>query len=157
MFSSVIVILVTLIIAFYSKENLDFLKNLIMPLASVYESTVIKIILSFIFVSFLELMNMLESGYAGIILGHKRNSLKTAYSFVFGFLIYLCTQIIAILGVFIMALFDKDLMNLFYTMDAIDVPTVKLCIIIAIVVYSINIIWLYLFNLIQFKKGVNVE
>ena len=157
MFISVIVILVTLIIAFYSKENLEFIKNLIMPLATVYESTVIKIILAFIFICFLELTNMLESGYAGIILGHKRNSLKTVYSFAFGFGVYLCTQIIAILGVFIVALFDKDLMNLFYTMDAINVPTVKLCIMIAIVVYSINIIWLYVFNLIRFKKGVNVE
>lgn len=157
LFVSVIVILFSLFVAFYSKDNLQLVKNFLIPLASVYESTVIKIIIAFMFVSFLELMNMLESGYSGIIIGHRRNNAKIGFSFLFGFVVYLCTQIVAIFGVFIAALFDKDLMNLFYTMETLDVPTIKFCIYLAIIIYSVNIIVLYFVNSKIFNKGVNVD
>lgn len=154
---SVIVIVISLFIAYYSKENLQLVKNLLMPLASVYESTIIKIILLFVFVCFLELMNILQSGYTGIILGHQRNNSKMGASVLFGFITYLITQIVAIITVFIVGLFNDNLMNLFMTIDEFDVPTVKLCIAIAVGVYTFNIVVLYIFNLVQFKKGVNVE
>ena len=114
LFTSVLVIAISLFIAYYSKENLEIVKNLLLPLATVYESTVIIIILSFIFICFLEIMNMLESGYIGIVLGHRMNSNKMGYSVLFGFITYMLTQMFIVLIVFIVALFDKDLMNLFY-------------------------------------------
>ncbi len=154
---SVLVIFVSLFIAYYSKENLQLIKNSLLPLATVYDSTIISIILQFVFICFLELMNMLQSGYTGIILGNKMNNSKTGFSILFGFLTYLGTQIVALLGVFLVALFNDKLMNLFYTMEAIDVPTIKLCIVIAVSVYMLNIVILYIINQIQFNKGVNVD
>lgn len=154
---SVVVILISLFIAYYSKENLQVVKNLLIPLATVYESTIIVVILQFVFICFLELMNMLQAGYTGIIIGHQRNNNKLGFSILFGFIVYLLTQIIAILGVFVVALFNDKLMNLFYTVDMVDIQTVKLCIAIAIAVYTLNIVILYVINQIQLKKGVNVE
>ena len=155
--SSVIVIALSLFIAYYSKENILIVKNLLMPLATIYNSTVVTIILAFIFVCFLELMNMLQSGYSGLILGHRKNNNKMAYSIFFGFLIYLLTQVLAVLIVFIVALFNKELMNLFYTIDILNIDTIKLCIYLAIGIYAINIFILYFVNSRVFKKGVNVD
>jgi len=157
LFTSVLVICITLFIAYYSKENIMFVKNLLLPLANIYESTIIVIILQFVFVSFLEIMNMLNSGYVGIVLGHRKDNNKTLYSVFFGFLIYLLTQIFALLVVFIVALFNKDLMNLFYTMNSLNVDIIKLCIYLAMVIYTINIFVLSIVNLKLFKKGVNVD
>jgi hypothetical protein len=154
---SVVVIFISLFIAYYSKENLQTIKTMLLPLATVYDSTIISIIVQFVFICFLELMNMLQSGYTGIILGHKMNNNKIGLSILFGFLTYLGTQIVAIIGVFVVALFNDKLMNLFHTMEAIDIPTIKLCILIAVVVYTLNIVTLYIVNQIQFNKGVNVE
>lgn len=154
---SFLVIAISLFIAYYSKENIILIKNLLLPLAQVYDSTVVTIILAFIFVCFLEIMNMLQSGYVGIVLGHKRNNNKTFLSIVFGFITYILTQIFTILIVFLVALFNKDLMNLFYTVDTLSVDTIKLCIYLASFTYTLNIIIIYIFNSKLFSKGVNID
>ena len=59
--------------------------------------------------------------------------------------------------VFLVALFNKDLMNLFYTVDVLSVDTIKLCIYLAIFTYTLNIIILYVFNSKLFSKGVNID
>ena len=155
--SSIIVIAISLFIAYYSKENLELVKNLLLPLATVYDSTIITIILAFIFVCFLEIMNILQSGYVGIVLGHKKNNNKMAFSVLYGFGTYMLTQILALVIVFIVALFNKDLMNLFYTMESLDVSVIKLCIYLAIIIYLLNIFILYFVNSKLFNKGVNVD
>ncbi len=157
LFTSVLVICISLFVAYYSKENIMFVKNLLLPLANIYESTVVVIILQFVFVSFLEILNMLNSGYVGIVLGHRKDNNKTLCSVIFGFVIYLLTQIFALLVVFIVALFNKDLMNLFYTTDLLNVDTIKICIYLAMGIYAVNIIVLSIANLKLFEKGVNVD
>ena len=155
--TSALVICISLFIAYYSKENILLVKNLLLPLAMVYDSTIIAIILEFILVFFLEIMNMIQSGYVGIVLGHKRNNNKTAFSILFGFITYLLTQVFVILVVFLFALFNQDLMNLFYTVDALSISTIKTCIYLAIFVYTLNIFILYFVNIKLFNKGVNID
>jgi len=157
LFISMLVIVISLFFAYYSKENLTIVKNLLLPLATVYDSTMVTIVLAFVFVFFLEIMNMLQSGYVGIVLGHKKNNNKMLYSVLFGFGTYILTQVFTILCVFIVALFNSDLMNLFYTVDTLSVSTIKLCIYLAIIIYTINIFVLYIVNLKLFNKGVNVD
>ena len=155
--SSIIIIALSLFIAYYSKENIEFIKNLLLPLATIYDSTIIAIIISFIFICFLEIMNMLQSGYTGIILGHNKSNNKMLSSVLLGFGTYLLTQIFAIIIVFIVALFNKDIMNLFYTQNALNIDVIKICILIAFIIYSLNIIILYFINQKLFGKGVNVD
>lgn len=157
LFSSILLIGITLFIAYYSKENIQLVKNLLLPFATIYESTIITIILEFIFVIFLEIMNMVQSGYVGIVLGHMKNNNKIAFSILFGFGTYMLTQIFIVLTVFVVALFNKDVMNLFYTMDALSIDSIKLCIYLAICIYILNIVTLYLINSKLFSKGVNVD
>lgn len=157
LFSSMVVICFSLFIAYYSKENIEFIKNLLLPLATVYDSTVITIILLFVFVCFLEIMNVLEFGYVGIVLGHRKNNNKMIFSILFGFIAYILTQIFTLFIVFVVALFNKDLMNLFYTTDALNIDIIKLCIYLAIFIYTLNTIILYFVNLKLFNKGVNID
>lgn len=157
LFSSLLVIVLSLFVAYYSKENIEIIKNLLLPLATIYDSTVISIILAFVFVCFLEIMNMLQSGYVGIVLGHRKNNNKMMFSILFGFVTYLLTQVFAIIVVFIVALFNKDLMNLFYTMESLNVDMIKFVIYLAIVIYLLNIFVLYFVNSKLFSKGVNVD
>ena len=154
---SISVIVLSLFIAHYSKENIELVKNLLLPLATIYDSTVIGIIFSFVFVIFLELFNMLQSGYVGIVLGHRKNNNKMLFTFIYGFIIYLLTQIFALVVVFLAALFNKDIMNLFYSMEMLNIDMIKLCIYLAIGVYMTNIIVLYIVNSKLFSKGVNVD
>ena len=157
LFISVLVIGLTIFIAYYSKENLETLKNMILPIATFYGSSFIKLLLLVLFVFFLEFANILQSGFTGIILGHKKNNLKTGYSVLFGFVIYIATQIFAVLVIFIVALFNKDLMNLFVTNEIINVNMLKLGIYLAIIIYTVTLFVIYFVNLKLFKKGVNVD
>lgn len=157
LFTSTLVIIFTLFIAYYSKENILTLKNVLLPIASIYNSTIIKILLAFTFVFFIEFANILQSGYTGIIIGHKMNNNKMAYSILFGFITYIITQILAVLIIFIVGLFNQDIMNLFFTSEVINVDMIKTIIYLAIVIYTVIFVIGYIINLKLFKKGVNVD
>lgn len=157
LFVSVIVIGLTLFVAYYSKDNLSALKNMLLPLANAYESTIMKIVLAFLFVFFLEIANGIQIGYTGIILGHRMNSNKVGFSVLFGFISYMAIQVISLIMIFVVALFNKDVMNLFFTNEIVNVGVVKIIIILAIVIYALALIGSYFINQKLFKKGVNVD
>lgn len=155
--TSFLIIGITLFIAYYSKENIESLKNLLLPIADAYGSTIIKILLAFLFIFFLQFSNIVQVGYTGIILGHRQNNAKIGVSVLIGFGLYIGTQVFALAILFLMSLFNKDFMNLFITNDIINVGVIKDIIYIAITIYSIILIILYFTNLCLFKKGVNVD
>ena len=157
LFTSILIIGLTLFIAYYSKETIEMIKNFLLPVASAYNTHIIIIIIAFLFIIFLELANALQAGYTGIILGNKMNNNKTAFSVLYGFITYIVTQLIIILVVFIFALFNKDIMNLFYTTEFITVDIIKTLIYLAIAVYISTLIILYFVNIKLFKQGVNVD
>ena len=157
LFISVLVIGLTLFIAYYSKGNIQFLKKLLLPVANAYNSTIVKLLLALLFIFFLEFANALQSGYTGIILGHKMSSGKLGFSVLFGFVTYTITQLFSLLMIFIVALFNKDIMNLFYTTDIINVDMLKVIVYLAIAIYILTLIIGYFINLKLFKKGVNVD
>lgn len=157
LFTSILVIALALFIAYYSRENMEILKNMLLPIADLYGVPIIKILLAFLFIFFIELANALQSGYTGIILGHCRNSAKVGFSVLIGFVIYIITQIFALLVIFITSLFNKELMNLFFTNEIINVDVIKTILYLAIAIYTITLIIGYFINLKLFKKGVNVD
>lgn len=157
MLISVLVIALTLIIAYYSKENIEFIKNLLFPVASVYNSTVTGMIIILILILFLELFNMLQSGYTGLILGHKMQNHKILYSMLYGFIAYMVTQIFALFILFIFALFNSEIMNLFVTNSIVDTSIIKNIVLSSTLVYVICIIVYYILNCKLLKKGVNLD
>lgn len=155
--TSMLVITITLIIAYYSKDNITLLKNILLPLANTYDSTILKLLVACIFIFFLEFTNLLQAGYTGIILGHRMNNYKTGFSILFGFISYMSTQIFVLIMLFITALFNKDIMNLFYTTNIVNVDILKTIIYLATIIYTITLLLGYIINIKLFKKGVNID
>ena len=157
LFISILIIGISLFIAYYSKEMIEIIKNILLPVANAYDTHIVIIIIAFLFIVFLELANAIQAGYTGIILGNKSNNNKTALSVVYGFITYILTQLSIIAVVFIFGLFNKDIMNLFYTTEFINVDIIKTLIYLAITIYIITLFILYFINIKLFKQGVNVE
>ena len=157
LFTSMIVIAITLFIAYYSKENIELIKNLLLLVADIYDVSIILMIVVMLFIVFLEIFNLLQSGYIGMIIGHMMNNYKFGLSILFGFITYLVSQFFVLISLFICALFNKDIMNLFITNEIINVDMVKTIIYMSLFTYSVTAIINYLVNLNLFKKGVNVD
>ncbi len=157
LFVSFLLICSVLFMAYYSKETLLSLKNLLLPLAEIYESTILEILALFVLVLFLEFLNILQCGFTGIILGHKQNNAKTGFSVLFGAVAFSASQIIIIMILFGIAIFNKDFMNLFVTNNIPDVQTLKAMIYIAISCYTLVSLLICFINILLFKKGVNVD
>jgi len=157
MLTSILVILLSIFIAYYSKENMLVLKEALNIIATMYESSVIGYILIVFFVFFLEMVFAVQAGYFGIIVGHNSNNNKMVKTIIYGFLIYLFTNALIVLGLFVGGLFNKNLMNLFKTIDVINIGLIKNIMYVAIVVYLLIIIIFYVVNIRIFKKGVNVD
>lgn len=157
MLTSVIAIAITLFIAYYSKENLEALKNLILPIADVLDSSIIGVVILFLAVLLIETLNIIQVGFTGIILGHKVNNNKVALSVVFGFAVYIFTQTMSLLGAFLISLFNKDMMNLFITNEVINIDMIKILGFICIFIYTIIFIVNFFVNINIFKRGVNID
>lgn len=154
---SMIVIALTLLIMFYSKENLELLKGLLLPVADLYDVNMLAIILVFLFILFLEIANTLQCGFTGIILGHRENHGKVGYSVLYGFVAYMVTQTVLVALVFAVALFNENFMNLFVTNEMMDVQTLKSVVYMSLAAYTLFLIVVYFVNKKLLEKGVNVD
>lgn len=157
MLTSALIIALSLFIAYYSKENIAIIKNLLLPLENVYNSTIIKILSIFLLVFFIEMIFIVQIGYTGIILGHKKNNNKLPLSIIYGFAIYFLTQASILLILFIIGLFNQEIMNLFITNEIVNISIIKTTMYISITIYTVYIIINYIINIKLFNKGVNVE
>lgn len=157
LFASVVVIAVILLVAVYSGELYETIKIMIKPFKEAVGTSFPLFMVMIFLILFLEFLNMLQCGFSGIILGHKMNSGKAGFSVLFGFVTYIASQVIVLLIAFVVALFNKDFMNLFITADIISMSAIKTAVISASFAYAGVIILNYFVNLKLLKKGVNVD
>lgn len=154
---SVAVSALALCIAYYSKENLAALKAFLLPVADAFDSSIVWMLLMVLLVLFLELLNALQCGFIGIILGHRMNSGKSGFSVLWGFLIYIGSQALVVIPIGVLAIFRQDFMNLFFTNTAVELSTVKAIIYLATAVYALLAAVGYFVGRKLFQKGVNVD
>lgn len=157
MLTSVLVIVIVLFIAYYSKENMDILKTSLHAIANIYDSTIPLFISSVVIVFFLEMFLMLTLGYTGIIFGNTKNNNKIIYSVISTIIIYLLTQGILLLIIYLIGLLNSEVMNLFTTSTVANISVLKTIMYFAIVMYSVFIIIYTFINLKLFNKGVNID
>ena len=157
-FISFIVILLSLFIVYYSKDNWIVITKYIKAITvGLNMSTSFFIIMAAIII-FLEIFNAIQCGFFGIILGYKMNNGKTGYSVLFGFIIYIIAQAIILLLVFIYGLFDSTVMELFKTATInIDVHAFKILSVLSSLLYLIIIFVMSTLCKKELNKGVNVE
>ena len=102
-------------------------------------------------------MNIVQCGFTGIILGHKKNNNKTLFSVLYGLITFTVSQLSVLITLFIVALFNPDIMNLIFTNEMINIDSTKIIIYMSIVMYTVVLIASYFINVKLFKKGVNVD
>ena len=152
-----LVILLSLFIAYYTKDRWIMLKDLISTITTGLEFNTMLFVISFIVIIFLEIFNAIQCGFLGIILGHKKNNNKVVLSVLFGFIAYLLSQGIVLLLIFIVGLFNSGIMNLFTSNILLDTSSFKLLIVLASIVYLLIITLMSIVCKKEFNKGVNIE
>ena len=157
-FLSFIIILISLFIAYYSKDNWLAITNFVKNITTGLNMSASFFITMTIIVIFLEVFNAIQCGFLGIILGYKMNNGKTGYSVLFGFIAYLLSQSIILGLVFIYGLFDSTIMELFKTATInIDVNAFKSLSIVSSLLYMLIIFIMSIICKKELNKGVNVE
>ena len=157
-FISFIVILISLFIAYYSKENWLAITNYIRTITTGLNMSTSFFITMAIIIIFLEVFNAIQCGFLGIILGNKMNNGKIGYSVLFGFITYLVVQSLILGLVFVYGLFDSSIMELFKTATInIDVEAFKVLAILSSLLYIVIIFIMSILCKKELNKGVNVE
>lgn len=157
MLISFAIIFACLTIGYGTKENIEFIKGAINPIAELLEMKVGVVIAEILLILILEFIFILICGYLGIILGHKSNNRRIIKSVIYGLVLFIAMTITTVLVLYIAGLFNKNIMNLFNTVEAPNKETMQLLMIGGIILYLIYILVYYIIGNSQIKKGVNVE
>ena len=144
---SMIVIILTILIAYYTRDNYNLLINM------VSSKTLIHVVLLF----FLEMVLLVISGYFGIIIGQNKNDKKLGISILVAFVLYIINQLLLVLVIFVVGLFNKDILLIFKSSDITDFNIINNLMIIGTVFYTFLIGIYYCLCTYLFNKGVNVE
>lgn len=155
MFITFVVIIVSLLIAFYTKENYTNIINMLDTLLVSINSNVFIVLI--IIMLFLEIFAGLVSGYLGIILGFRKSNNKVGYSVLFGFIVYIISQLLVVLSIFIVGLFNSDVMSIFKSNNISNLTIIKPLIFILMFVYILIILGISYSSRKELEKGVNVE
>lgn len=157
LFTSFLVILLCLYICYYSKETLEWIKTSLELVANTYDSTVHAFLGIAFIVIVLEAIFALLAGVLGIIIGYKSNNLKVVKSIVYGFVIYMITSMLSLVVMLIIGLFNPDIMNLFNTVNVVDINAIKSVLYIGIILYTAYIFAYYFIGKKLLNKGVDVD
>jgi hypothetical protein len=151
-------VLLTLFIAYYSKDTWNMIREYIRTITIGLNMSTSLFITMAIVVIFLELFNAIQCGFLGIILGHRENNGKIGFSVLYGFITYLVAQTLVLGLVFAYGFIDPTVMELFKTytvninVDAFKVLAILSSVLYVIIIFSMSIICKKLLN-----KGVDIE
>ena len=153
-----LIIIVSLLIAYYSKENWEGITNYIHTITTGLNMSTAFFIIMFLLVCFLEIFNAIQCGFYGIILGHRRNNLKLGFSILFGFIAYLIAQSMVLGIVYAYGFIDPTVMELFKTATInIDVTAFKILAILSCLAYGFIISLMSFLCKRLLNKGVNID
>ena len=154
---SFLIVLLSLIITYYTKDRWLLLKDYLGTITTGLDFNITPFVISFITIIFLEVFNGIQCGFFGIILGHKKNNNKIVFSVLYGFISYLVSQTMVLLIMFIVGIFNSNIMDLFKSNIILDTSTFKLLIILTIIFYLLIITIMNIICKKEINKGVNLE
>ncbi len=157
MILSFIVVMVAIFIAFYSKENLAFLRQFLEKTADMYDTSVVSVIVTALILIFFQMLCLLQAGFIGELFGYKRASSKAGFSILFGAIAYLASQGCMLVGLLMSAAISPKLRVIFTQPQVTDISVIKMVMYIGIALYIVILVVGYFVALKIFKKGVNVE
>lgn len=151
MFTSIVVVAISLYICYWSNDLIDFIKMLLPGFSwSVVILTIFVLIFEFMFLIFL--------GYLAITIGYRSNQGKLVKSFLSGFIIYAVSSFMSLLILFIVGLFNSNILDLFKTANPIvSVDILNFILLIALVLYLVYIVLCNVISCKLLTRGVNVD
>ena len=152
-----IVIILSVLIAYSGKDNLSIITNYIDSVSRIFNTSAISFVILIILILFLEIYAGLQSGFLGIILGHKKSNNKVMHSVIFGFVTYIIIQLIVLFILFITALFNKDIMKMFTDNVLPPLSAIKSIVLLFSIIYVAIIIGTNITCVKKLNNGVNVE
>lgn len=152
-----IIIIISLFIAYYTEPRWLMLKDYISSITTGLDLSTGCFVTSILFIIFLEIFNAIQCGFFGIIAGHSKNNHKLLYSIIFGFLVYIFAQVMVLGMMYVVALFDEGLMQLFTSNVLSNIGSFKLLINLTVILYIVIIVIMNFVCKKLFNKGVNVE
>lgn len=154
---SFVIIILSLIITYYTKERWIELKQFINTITTGLNFNTLLFVLSMLMIIFLEIFNAIQCGFLGIIFGYKKNNNKIGFSVLFGFIAYLLSQSVVLLLVFIVGLFDSNIMDLFKNTILLNSNSFKILVILAITFYLLIILLMCIICKKELNKGINID
>lgn len=147
-----------IVLCYYNNEMIrENVKYMLGKLADSFGVSDAAVLAFIAFIIFLEIMFILLSGYNGMILGHKSNKMKMAKSIILGFVVYLVFNILTIGVICLAGVFDDRIMKMITSSDSANASVVKLCLVLAVIVYTIYNFALYAVGSKCLQKGVNID
>lgn len=157
MFLSFLMILLSLAIMLCSGSFLDTMQVWLSAMLGDVALPLWAIIALIVLLLYLEFVNILQCGFAGVILGHKANNKKIFSSVLFGFGAFLAGQMVVLLTMGVLALVNADFMAMFTKNTMPNAGTFVLVVAVCAVVYAGIVAAMWWHNVYQLKKGVDVE
>lgn len=157
LFTSCIVVIATIAIAYLTKDNWKSLKNILEGTAIIFDSSVTSLIVTMTSSIFVELLFVVIAGILGITIGNRFNNAKTLKSILIGFAIYIFASNSVIAIMYLIGLCNPDILKLFTNSTEISTEVLKTILYIQIVIYLAYNTFFYLLGNKILKKGVNVE
>lgn len=156
LFTDFLIIAFGLFIMYYSKENMLALESTLNSMSTALNSNVLLLIIGFIFILFLEFLNLTMIAFVSITLAYKKNDKRVFRAFIYGFILFIATTSVSVILVFIAGLWNADIMKIF-TSNQIDASIFGLILILAIILYLVYIIGFTFLGSHALSKGVNVD
>ena len=152
-----IVIVLSLFIAFYTKDNWELINKIIKAMTTNLNISTSLFVLFMLIIIFLEVFNAIQCGFLGIVIGYKQSNAKIGYSVLFGFVAYLVAQTIVLALTALVGVFDSDIMDLFKSNIVLDGRSFMTLYIGASLIYVLIIITMSIVAKKLLSKGVNIE
>ena len=157
MVTSVMVILICLAICYLTNDNIEFLIDSIEATAVFFNSSVASFLITLAVTLFFELLFAVFAGILGIILGHKSNNMKMIKSILLGFLAYMIPSAFTLGGIFVIGLFNPEVMDLFNNITGFSTEAIKTVMLGGVAMYATYIMVYYFVGKKLLKKGVNID
>lgn len=155
---STIVILLNVVVMYYSKDNLQFIKESLNLLSTTLDVSIVWFVILLFIVVLLEALFILQCGYFGIIYGNTLNKNKILNSFIFGFVGYMISTIMFVVILIIGSLFNEGLSGVILGgSKQVEFGVLKGIMIYVCVLYVIYIGVFYYLNYKSLKKGINID
>lgn len=116
---------------------MDLLKEILEVAANTYNTTIINLLLVISFLLFLEIVFIILVGYIGIIIGHKSNKNKMLKSIITGFIVYMFTSAFTLLIIYLVGLFNTNVMDIINTTHIASIEAIKHVMIACTVIYLV--------------------